>query len=1288
MRATRVSLYVLVSVFLLLLLIPPSIASAETLQPGFDQIASPLGSTVTTCWALGMADFNNDGVEDIIGGNTMGDVYLFKGSGNATFTAGVRQVNAPYWDSCLGFAVGDFNGDGKQDFVGARTGGSSVVASDGVLYLFLGNGDGTFQKYGAAGFEQGLPIGDGGTDVMTLAAADVDGDGRLDLVSSDAINSGDNSRADILLWRNLGNDASGKPIWAAPSTISSMPSQTINPEQAPYYPPKAWGKYPTGYGLAFGDVDGDGHPDLLVTDIASYLYVFHNDGAGNFALVRYDNISTGTRPYAYARLHEIITNSRLPIAVHDFNGDGRPDFAVGGSDGAWDGAIDVWLNNGNDSTGRATFVGAGKVGGITGSPAMLQGLATGQLNPNQDSSPDIIFGGWSSQVYGLKSDITDTDGDGIIDRVDNLPTIPNFPRIDMNGDGTLNHFDQIDLDGDGVGSVMVRSTTNPLTYDLLGDPDADGDGVPNEIDNLPFVPNPLQTDQDGDGIGEITPPLKPSSFGDPLDNRDPDGDGVPNGPFDASLTAAYKDAKRKLMLGDTPFVIRIDALGRWWQSEFTQTLADSVFMDPATFAAKYPKNWDGTWGGPSGVTPPGASLVGGKSLPVSVMLIPKMVWTDPTVVSYLSDRLQDPLFELGQHGTYHAAIQPAGQPSSEMNGYDPLEMFAYMRVGQQTMLGQYDSTPDYLSATTGSPAIDWTGAASRLISFAPPYDEYDVNSVQAVAQLGYLGFSADIWIAGEPRTLMPALSDTFDQFGMLHADATFMPYADPHGAPDYDTYIRNNITAGKPNILLIEEVNFSGADAQGAVDNTVDPAKWAAFQQLLDIVKSYPGATFLTQGEYAMARAYDNAPGIYNPDQADTDHDGVGDVAQTSLAASGAAAVDGATTLKARLVTTFGGSPLAGKTVAFTIDANGDGTYDAATEPHGTAVTDATGWATLPLTFDLPAGDLAFKASFEAADGYVTSSDTAALTARLSTSMSAQGYAGNAGDTVTFRARLTDSSAGPIEGKTLTFTVDENGDGTYAATEPHLTATTGTDGWASVSSAVSLSVERSTYRATFDGDATFAAPSPAFADITLLFGTTLSAQDATAVAGQSVSLRARLTKLGSPVVGKTLTFAVSGGPPATAVTGTDGWATCTVTLTLPAQVTSFRATFPGDSDYGPGNPATGVLVVRHETSVLAVDGATRATPPGMISPKGCFAATLRDAYTNAPLAGQIVSFYGYRTATSAQLVGSTTTNASGVAWIALPKGAGSLLKYQARYAGTQIYLAAADDGTINGNTKK
>jgi hypothetical protein len=67
----------------------------------------------------------------------------------------------------------------------------------------------------------------------------------------------------------------------------------------------------------------------------------------------------------------------------------------------------------------------------------------------------------------------DTDGDGVNDSVDNCPNAANP--------------DQADLDDDGLGDAC--------------DPDKDGDRHPNGSDNCPSDANPSQADNDGDGIG-------------------------------------------------------------------------------------------------------------------------------------------------------------------------------------------------------------------------------------------------------------------------------------------------------------------------------------------------------------------------------------------------------------------------------------------------------------------------------------------------------------------------------------------------------------------------------------------------------------------------------------------------------------------------------------------------------------------------------------------------------------------------------------------------------------------
>lgn len=71
----------------------------------------------------------------------------------------------------------------------------------------------------------------------------------------------------------------------------------------------------------------------------------------------------------------------------------------------------------------------------------------------------------------------DSDGDGIVDALDNCPQVPNPLQEDANGDG--------------IGDACEKQVF-----------DTDKDGLVDPIDNCPFVPNPDQDDSDSDGIGD------------------------------------------------------------------------------------------------------------------------------------------------------------------------------------------------------------------------------------------------------------------------------------------------------------------------------------------------------------------------------------------------------------------------------------------------------------------------------------------------------------------------------------------------------------------------------------------------------------------------------------------------------------------------------------------------------------------------------------------------------------------------------------------------------------------
>jgi hypothetical protein len=268
-----------------------------------------------------VADFNSDSRLDLAASShDSNDVFVLLGDGRGGFApapgspfaafAGVKAHNH-------GLAVADVNGDGRLDL----TLGHQETGSIAVL---LGDGKGRF----AAGPGSPLRLGHG---FYPHALADVDGDGKIDLVAPDILGS-----AIVVA---LGDGRGG---------FSAAPGSPVHVKARPFY-------------VLLEDLSGDGKTDIAAThDDIDDVDVLLGEGGGRFR-------STGGF-HAGGRGWE--------IAALDLNGDDRKDLLI--------------LGNG----ALRGFLGDGKGGFVTfGSPypTPRDSWTFGVGDVDKDGRVDVVF---------------------------------------------------------------------------------------------------------------------------------------------------------------------------------------------------------------------------------------------------------------------------------------------------------------------------------------------------------------------------------------------------------------------------------------------------------------------------------------------------------------------------------------------------------------------------------------------------------------------------------------------------------------------------------------------------------------------------------------------------------------------------------------------------------------------------------------------------------------------------------------------------------------------------------
>ncbi|MGZ3864278.1 MAG: FG-GAP-like repeat-containing protein [Bacteroidia bacterium] len=288
------------------------------------------------------------------------------------FTTGTSPFNV---------AIGDIDGDGKSDLVVANTGTTTVSVFRNTSTA------GTISFAAKVDFTTG-------TAPQGVALGDLDGDGKLDVAVAD------NGTSRVSVYRNLST--------VGTVSLSAKTDYTtgINPS-----------------GVVIGDIDGNGKPEIVTANsTANTVSVLRNTcTVGTISFGTKVDFTTGTSPFA--------------VAVGDVDGDGKPELAVSnngvstvsvlrntattGTITAASFAAKVDFTTGTNPYGIAL----GDIDG-DGKPeiaAANSGAATVSVLRNTSTSGTVTAGSFAAKVdfatgtnpFGVA--LSDIDGDGKID---------------------------------------------------------------------------------------------------------------------------------------------------------------------------------------------------------------------------------------------------------------------------------------------------------------------------------------------------------------------------------------------------------------------------------------------------------------------------------------------------------------------------------------------------------------------------------------------------------------------------------------------------------------------------------------------------------------------------------------------------------------------------------------------------------------------------------------------------------------------------------------------------------